>query len=443
MSNHPPSSSAQHPPLSSTPTDPYTWRESVLSTRSLSYLSQADSTLAHSRQASLAHMYRPPTRRNSAMDSESEYGGLEMAQARRLDEIGETEEVPESVSRCLLFTLPREIRDRVYAFCLTARENQAVEWPMGRLALGLAPELLRTCKIIAAEATRALYAENRLAFYHPSDANMFVRAMASPGHTRWIAHLTLHVRAQDTRLWMPYLTSTDLTRSLKADFPNLRDLGIQYRSNKWQAALPVEANLRHWSEDGRLDELINGLGHVFFPTNAAASERSKHRRRGSENSMDRWSDDETPAKPGNASLREPPVIKLLVQCRIPNTHLAALTSDLPLPPPQAPAQPAPAQMGAPPGTIHGVPPPPPPAPGLPAAAAQAGIAALQDLLSTSPPAPEPVKEGEEFRGFTIADFKGTRVGVKRAEPGKVGGHVARTVFARKGRAMLALEVFTM
>lgn len=389
-------------------------------------------------------MYRPPTRRNSAM-SESDYGGgLEMAQARRLDEIGEMEEVPESVSRCLLFTLPREIRDRVYAFCLMAREREAVEWPVGGAdkgsgrRSGMAPELLRTCKIVAAEATRALYAENRLAFFHPSDANMFVRAMASPGHTRHLAHLLLHVRAQDTRLWMPYLTSTDLTRSLKADFPNLRDLGIQYRSNKWQAALPVEANLRHWSEDGRLDELINGLGHVFWP--GGAKERAKRQRRGSENSMDRWSDDETPSKARNAAAREPPAIKLIVSCRIPNTHFAALTSDLPLPPPQAPAQPAPAQLGAPPGTIHGVPPPPPPAPGPPGNAAAAGIAALQDLLSSSPPAPEPVSQGEEFKGFTIVDFKGRAREVRRKE--REGGQVARTVFARKANVMVALEVFT-
>ena len=151
-------------------------------------------------------------------------------------------------------------------FCLTSQSSLPVEWP-SNLKSGhrMIPKLLRTCRIIYEEASPVLYTSNCLAFQHPSDANMFVRAISSPLHGQRITQLHLQIRAQDTRLWMPYITSTDPCRSLKADFPCLRDLSVRFRSNKWQHALPPDANMRLWSEDSRLDEVIDGLRHVYLP----------------------------------------------------------------------------------------------------------------------------------------------------------------------------------
>jgi hypothetical protein len=449
---------ASNRPPAITPTDPY-WRESVLSTRTLSYISQADAlgspghapnSLFHSqsRNTSAAHMFRTPTRQNT-MDEESDYG-LEMAQTRRLEDISE---LPDSVARSRLFSLPREIRDRIYLFCLTARAGECVEWPNmpDARSLHMAPQLLRTCKLIYAEATSVLYTSNRLSFAHPSDANMFVRAISSPIGT--ITFLNLHVKAQDTRLWMPYLTSTDHTRSLKADFPSLKELVVRYKSNKWQHALPVEANLRHWAEDQRLDEMIKGLGHVFYPVEttelpASTPATQEDFQRYLENHSDTFPTEEASfkqrllqlhrAQQAFASARQPaspPAIRIICACRISHNHFAALTSSNPNPQPQAHGHPVQGN-GAP-----GIAGPPTTAAGM-----LPGMAAIQGIFAAAPPVTQqPVQSGDEFRGFSPADLIGK---VKIVADSSIEGwgavaRVARTVFAKKGKVGLALEVFSV
>lgn len=449
---------ANHRPPAIAPTDPYTWRESVLSTRTLSYISQADALGSpgghpsnspfntHSRNASATHMSRAPTRQ-STMDDGSEYD-LEMARTRRLEDISE---LPDSVARSRLFSLPREIRDRIYLFCLTARAGECVEWPNTPDArpLHMAPQLLRTCKLIYAEATSVLYTSNRLSFAHPSDANMFVRAIASPIGT--ITFLNLHFKAQDNRLWMPYLTSTDRTRSLKADFPSLKELVVRYKSNKWQHALPVEANLRHWAEDTRLEEMIKGLGHVFYPVDttelpASTPATQEDFQRYLEANSDTFPTEEASfkqrllqlhrAQQAFASARQPaspPAIRVICACRISHNHFAALTSSNSSPQAQAhPAHGNGAQGNAgPPTTAAGM---------LP------GMAALQGIFASAPsPTPQPVQSGDEFRGFSPADLRGK---VKIVADSSIEGwgavaRVARTVFAKKGKVGLALEIFSV
>ncbi|KAL1587848.1 hypothetical protein WHR41_03571 [Cladosporium halotolerans] len=446
---------AGHRPPPITPADPYTWRESVLSTRTLSYISQADALgspghpptspfYSHSRNTSGAHMFRAPTRQGT-MDEESE-AGLEMARTRRLEDISE---LPDSVARSRLFSLPREIRDRIYLFSLTARGGECVEWPNRpeSRSLDMAPQLLRTCKLVYAEATNLLYMSNRMSFSHPSDANMFVRAISSPIGTT--THLTLDVKAQDIRLWMPYFTSTDPKRSLKADFPNLKDLVIRFKTNKWQHGLPVEANLRHWAEDQRLDELFKGLGHVFFPAEAAELPAStpptqEDFQRYLEANPDAFPREEGSFKERLLHLHKahqtfaakrhpppPPSVKIICSCRVHHTHFAALTGNIPEVPPIAAAQPP---QGAQGGVVG------------PAAAAVGmipGMAALQGIFGTGQaPTPQPVQPDEEFRGFSPIDFRGRVMrltDVPADEHGPVAV-VARTVFAKRGKIGMALEI---
>ncbi|KAM0714052.1 hypothetical protein Q7P37_011016 [Cladosporium fusiforme] len=449
MANHRP------PPIATA--DPHPWRESVLSTRTLSYISQADALgspghppnspfFSHSRNTSGNHMFRGPTRQ-STMDEESE-AGLEMTRTRRLEDITE---LPDSVARSRLFSLPREIRDRVYLFCLTAREGEPVKWPAmsGDKSLAMTPQLLRTCKLIYAEATSVLYSSNTLFFTHPSDANMFARAICSPIGT--ITHLNLEVKAQDNRLWMPYLTSTDSNRSLKADFPSLKELFIRFKSNKWQHGLSIEQNLRHTLEDSRLEETVRGLGHVFFPAEttelpASTPATQEDFQRYLEANPEAFPSEEGTfkqrllqlhrAQQAFASTRQPPSppsIKIICACRVHHTQFAMITASVPTAQLQAAAQ----NHGA-----HGV--------AGPAAAAVGmipGIAALQgSLQGMFAPAPmpmtQPVQPGDEYRGFTPIDLRGK---VKRVADSSTEGWggvamVARTVFAKKGKVELALEI---
>lgn len=409
--------------LASTPLDPYQWRESVLSTRSISYVSTADAMgspglpppggMTHGR----SNLARVPTRQSTMTDSDC---GLEMGRTRET-ELDDIPELPESVAESLLFTLPREIRDCIYQFCLTAKDNRQVEWPTLRRAFGLQPHLIRTCKIIYNEAAPLLYTLNTMTFHHPSDANMFVRAAASPLLARHITYLSLHIRAQDTRLWMPYLTSKDSTRSLRADFPNLRDLNLRYRSNKWQHALSPDHNMKLWADDSRLDELVDGLRHVYLHTTTNTHARDPQTAAEFDTYISAHPD-AYPLDPADPQFKKQwldvhrartafaahkaatPTIKVVCACRVHSTHFAALTgTGPPVVPPIAP------------GAL-----------GLPA-------------RPRSPEQPATaVREGEAFRGFTALDLRhGTR---RLCDPELGSANVSRTPFADKEGVLLALEI---
>nr|POF23906.1 hypothetical protein CFP56_54842 [Quercus suber] len=442
---------AAPPHLSSNPTDPFQWRESVLSTRSISYVSTLDAlgspALPRSRNTSLSHA-RNPTRRTDLAED-----GLEMDEGpgvRDGDDAGlrAIPEIPASVASSLLFTLPRELRDHIYRFCLTATAQTPIEWPPlpGSNARRVPqPQLLRTCRIIYEEASPVLYSSLSLAIYHPSDANMFVRAIASPVHSRHVAMLSLHIKAQDTRLWMPYLTSADGSRSLKADFPGLKELGVRYRSNKWHHASSSEHNMRAWAEDSRLDEIVDGLRHVFFPPPlGTGSGKGKTRQHSSRADHDVWEgrlgrlggsirdardDSDTTSRrhtpdphkiqgvdPAVIAYPDSPSIKVICACRIHPTLFAGITGTGPMPQlPVAPLAP---------------PPPPPPFHGQ------------QPIEIPSPPPPDPVTEGEPFRGFTIQDLRTDHV--KRSVGEEVGTvKSARTPFTIRDGILMAFEVYTL
>ncbi|KAK5164553.1 uncharacterized protein LTR77_009759 [Saxophila tyrrhenica] len=396
--------------LSAVPNDPYQWRESVLSTRSLSYLSVA---AAHPRSRSTSsttyQQNHPSMRRdNTDMTDESEYS-LEMTHSRDMD-LNDIPELPESVARSPLFLLPREIRDRVYAFCLTAEDDRPVEWPSLFKACHLQPQLLRTCKIIHDEAAPLLYTLNNLTFHHPSDANMFVRAMASTIYAQQIQHLSLHIRAQDTRLWMPYLTSRDSKRSLEADFPCLRNLHIRFRSNKWQHSHTPEANLKTWAEDSRLDEVIDSVRNVYLPAGKETSrnERGSRPHRSAGPLRDERAFEER-------TNHRTPTIRLTCVHRIHPTHFTALTN-----PPAttaAPTNPPDLSLASnPTGVIQQTPP----------------------TLNTSEP-PSPVLPNAPFTRYTPIDLRTNPI--KRLHDRDLGSTaVAQTVFTERKGVLICLEI---
>ncbi|WPH03454.1 Hypothetical protein R9X50_00633400 [Acrodontium crateriforme] len=372
--------------------------------------------------------------------SEESGHALEMTPSVKGEQgLNDIPELPDSVAESPLFILPREIRDRIYNFCLTtcnAFPNPfPIEWPTlpsSTVVLDLHPQLLRTCKIIHEEATPLLYTLNIMAFHHPSDANMFVRAISSPKFSNRISRISLHIKAADTRLWMPYLTSTDGTRSLKADFPNIRELGVRYRSNKWSHALTPDSNMKLWAEDSRLDEIIDGLRQVFIPPAAADPMRlgrdgkpreftevsfldyidGRHatetfRSMGHRNSTDLVGLRKEPPKsrqPAANAHVDAPTIRIICACRLHLSHFNTITGSAPMP-------------------DHMIPP--------------------QDRLGTQDhhtPPPLPVREGEPFRGFTSVDLRGPGVLKKLIDSDFGSATVARTPFADKYGILIALEV---
>jgi hypothetical protein len=167
-------------------------------------------------------------------------------------------ERPKSTANSPLFKLPREIRLKIYNYCLTSKYS--VLWPVDRLALNLQPQLLRTCSTIFNEAAMILYS-NMLHFIHPSDANMFIWAH-KPDLGRSVTKMLFQIRDRDVKaVWTGYLSSTKPERSLLSDYPNLRTLHIQFRSG---FLLGMGGNLNsrfeRWEADSHLKEVVLGLG---------------------------------------------------------------------------------------------------------------------------------------------------------------------------------------
>jgi hypothetical protein len=397
------------------------WRESVLSTRSLSYMSTADAANPRDRSMSRGMTYprRPgPVRQATEMTDDSDYS-LEIAQ--RDIELNDIPELPESVAESPLFLLPREIRDRIYSFCLTAREGEPLEWPTEHLQCGLQPQLLRTCKIIYNEAGPMLYTLNDMTFHHPSDANMFVRAVSSQRFSHHVSKLSLHIRATDTRIWMPYImTSRDRHRGLEYDFPHLRELSIRIRSNKWQHNLSPEANLKIWSEDERFDEIVDGIRSVYLPagpqipktddeldtyiSNNPASFPLDPRQPEHEKE---WSHIATARSELQRRQASMPTIRVTCAFRVHETHFTALTT--------------------------------------PSSTASSTTSSNADqtngpLRLPSPAIPSsPIAEGQPYRPFIAADLRANPV--KRFNDAEAGScATARTPFADKNGILLALEI---
>lgn len=438
--------------LSATPMDPYAWRESVLSTRSLSYLSTTDALGdsghgIHSRNASLSYV-REPTRRNT-MTEDSDYD-LEMGGTNSGDRgLNDVPELPESVAHSALFTLPREIRDRIYSFCLTAQNGLPVEWPAlpgAKAVYDLQPQILRTCKIIRDEAAPMLFSLNNLTFHHPSDANMFVRAIASPALSRrYVTHLSLHIKTSDTRLWMPYLTSTDGHRSLKADFQGVREIAVRYRSNRWNHSFSPDQNLKNWSEDSRLEEIIDGLRNVFLPPPPSKTDPDSVKPLNEMNEDEFWRfvDARKPGEdmafkrqllelhkahaPAAARAPDPPSIRVVCACRVHSAHFNLVLSTT-------------AADGSSTASHTNIQHPHHGNNGPTAAILAHALGPAPGSADEPTEPPAPVKEGEPFRGFTALDFGGGS-GVKRTHDPSLGfAKVATTPFADKNGVLVALEI---
>lgn len=222
-------------------TDPYEWKESVLSTRSLSYISTMDALDSP----------RPPIMRKntltsitSSMGDEDYHDALSQVPAN----------LPPSVSSSPLFRLPRDLRLQVYSYLMTSPTN--IVWPTATQRLDLNPQVLLTCRAVYEEAAYVLYAKNTPCFAHPSDANMFAHALSSRVHATCIPHITLRIRTQDTRLWTGWFNTNAPERSLIRDFPGLRQLTIRYRGPRWQPSLTERQNAELWLKDQKLQEII-------------------------------------------------------------------------------------------------------------------------------------------------------------------------------------------
>lgn len=170
------------------------------------------------------------------------------------------------VTKPHLFNLPRELREKIYTQALCSPHN--IPWPSATLRTHLSPQLLRTCRMIHAEATPVLYSQNRFQFTHPSDANMFLY-----NHNPEIIRANvkkLHLIIKDHRdvrsLWTSWLSSTMPDRSLASDYPNLTILDIRLRSDLIRTLNgDLLERYKRWHGDKALSELDGSVKEQARP----------------------------------------------------------------------------------------------------------------------------------------------------------------------------------
>ena len=285
----------EQPPPGPAPTDPYQWRESVLSTRSLSYISTVpdDYDPAPSsprripliRNASFGYPNFSFTRRNTLMSisslgedeetleivarkpqqhlqnqnsSSSPSTGQTTPEPRTAPETPQpTELLPVSIASSRLFALPRELRLLIWSYALSPSDpTLEIPWPSTHLHASLQPQLLRVCKPIYAESSEILYTTTNLSFAHPSDANIFRRALASQELALLLPHFTIRVKSTDAKLWTNYFNSHSQERSLVKDFPSLQSLSIRYQGLRYDRRFTEDQNAHLWLKDPRLQEVV-------------------------------------------------------------------------------------------------------------------------------------------------------------------------------------------
>jgi hypothetical protein len=128
------------------------------------------------------------------------------------------------------FSLPRELREKIYAYALST--PHIIPWPSATLRTRLSPQLLQTCRTIYHEATPLLYSLNGFQFHHPSDANMFLFNYNPEIIRANVKRIHLLIKDREVRnLWTFWLGSTMPGRSLGGDYPNLTRLDIRLRSS--------------------------------------------------------------------------------------------------------------------------------------------------------------------------------------------------------------------
>ncbi|KAF1986286.1 hypothetical protein K402DRAFT_454305 [Aulographum hederae CBS 113979] len=149
-----------------------------------------------------------------------------------LSPLSDTATSPSSTfGECLLFSLPRELRDRIYTYALVS--PSPIPWPSENLAADLSPQFLCANRQIHEEGAKVLYGSNTFLFTHPSDANMFPWAH-NLERCADITRLNFYIRDRDfSSLWSDYLGSNNGTRSLKWDYRKLHRIDVTYRSLYW------------------------------------------------------------------------------------------------------------------------------------------------------------------------------------------------------------------
>lgn len=231
---------------------PFTWHESVLSTRSLSYVSMAGDP--NSNSPTRAH-FSIPSSRKSTLHSVDDYSDSEILTMTQTIQ-PPPPSLPRSVANSPLFRLPLELREQIYLHLL--HSTLGFNFPGDHPSPVLPTAILRTCRAIHDEAAPLLYTTNKLIFSHPSDANMFRRALASDLSV-YLGTIVLRVKNTDTKLWTSYFNSHSPERSLVRDYPHIRTLFVRFRGPRFQPLLSGEQNGVHWLRDPKLHELIPSI----------------------------------------------------------------------------------------------------------------------------------------------------------------------------------------
>ncbi len=180
--------------------------------------------------------------------------------------------------------------------------------------------------------------------------------------------------------------------------------------------------MKLWANDGRLEEVINGLRHNFLPhiphgpkdEGEYETYLSNHSsgfplNPGDPSFQRQWLEIHKARTAFTAKKEATPIIRIICACRVHATHYTALTT---------------ARL--------------PPAVVIDLTQPNNGTGVIQQQSDDAFRPAQPVVEGEPFRGFTAIDF---RSGMKRLHDPDLGAaNVARTPFADKDGILLALEI---
>lgn len=143
----------------------------------------------------------------------------------------------------LLLSLPRELRDKIYAHALVS--HFPFWWPSQTSPKhNVALALLSVSRQVHDEAAPLLYSQNKFLFTNPSDCTMF-RVVASPLSEN-ITSVYFRIREKDVKLWATYLGSKDPSRSMKYDLPRLKSLWVFLRCGMMGTAHMINGTNAAW-----------------------------------------------------------------------------------------------------------------------------------------------------------------------------------------------------
>ncbi|KAG8630124.1 hypothetical protein KVT40_001743 [Elsinoe batatas] len=231
---------------------PSTFRESVLSTRQLSFTTPTtdETTTPTSRKSTLTAIPDSTSVDVQMSSPTSSYAPCLSSTPPPLSS---------TVASSPLFRLPRELRLQIYTYLLSSHPL-GINFPSPHLDRNLTPALLRTASPLLAETLPVLYGNNRFIFSHPSDANVFSHAYADADAVRtYTSELILRVKNSDAKLWTSYFNSNDGRRSLVQDFPALKRVTVRFRGPRYVGHLSAEDNAMAWLREKALVEVVTSV----------------------------------------------------------------------------------------------------------------------------------------------------------------------------------------